>query len=132
MNREFINPKELMAAIGYTHAVKTGPGNTIYISGQVPVNPKGEIQGIGDFKKQVEVTFKNINFALKAAGATFNDVIKLTIFVVDYTPDYLPHIRDIRSQFLNEKQPPSITLAGVAALYHPDVKIEIEAIAYLD
>ena len=129
MSKEFIQPDGLMKAVGYTHVVKTGPGNTIYISGQVPVNLKGEIQGIGDFKKQVEVTFHNINKALKSAEAEFDDVVKLNIYVTDYTPEYLPIIRDVRSRFLNQENPPAITLAGVSALYHPDVKIEVEAIA---
>lgn len=128
--KEYINPDGLMSAIGYTHVVTTGPGKTIYISGQVPVNQKAEIQGVGDFKTQVEQTFKNLETALKGAGVTFNDVVKLNIFVVDYTPEYLPILREVRSKYLNQANPPAITLAGAAALYHPDVKIEVEVVAH--
>jgi len=128
---QFINPFGTKPP-GYTHVVVVnGPGKTIYISGQVPVNATGEIVGMGDLKKQVTQVYENLKIALKAAGATFDDVVKMNTYVVNYKPDDVSIIREVRSQYLSRENPPASTLAGVQALYHPDILIEIEAIAVI-
>jgi enamine deaminase RidA (YjgF/YER057c/UK114 family) len=67
--------------------------------------------------------------ALAAAGATFNDVVKMSIFVVGLKPEQVPSIREIRAQYVNMSNPPASTLVGVTALVGPDWLIEIEAVA---
>ena len=130
--KEFINPETLLKPSGYTHVVTSGPGKTIYISGQVPVNANGEIVGKGDLKVQVKQVYENLKLCLAAAGATFNDVVKMNTYVVNYKPEYITTIREVRSGYLSSKNPPASTLAGVQALYHPDVMIEVEAIAIVN
>lgn len=130
--KEFINPEALLKPSGYTHVVVSGPGKTIYISGQVPVSVTGEIVGKGDLKVQVKQVYENLKLCLAAAGATFDDVVKMNTYVVNYKPEYITTIREVRSGYLSSKNPPASTLAGVQALYHPDVMIEIEAIAIIN
>lgn len=108
-----------------------GPGKTIYISGQVPVNAPGEIVGKDDLKKQVTQVYENLKIALKAAGATFDDVVKMNTYVVNYKPADIAIIREVRALYLSRENPPASTLVGVQALYHPDIMIEIEAIAVI-
>lgn len=128
-DKQYINPFGTKPP-GYTHVVVvTGPGKTIYISGQVPTNGAGEIVGKGDLKAQVTQVYENLSIALRAAGATFNDVVKMNTYVVNYKPADVTVIREVRSKYLSKENPPASTLAGVQALFHPDVMIEIEAIA---
>ena len=111
--------------------VVTGPGKTIYISGQVPVNEAGAIVGKGDLKKQVTQVYENLQVALQAAGATFADVLKMNTYVVNYKPTDLSILREVRSRYLSKENPPASTLVGVQALYHPDVMVEIEVVAVI-
>lgn len=128
---QFINPFGTKPP-GYTHVVVVnGPGKTIYISGQVPVDATGEIVGKGDLKTQVKQVYENLKIALKATGATFDDVVKMNTYVVNYKPADVSIIREVRAHYLSGENPPASTLAGVQALYHPDIMIEIEAIAVI-
>src|SRR5262249_56224463 len=69
----------------YSHVVTvTGPGKTIYIAGQLARDAEGKIVGPGDMRAQLEQTFKNLDACLKAAGATWADVVKTNTFVTDY------------------------------------------------
>jgi len=130
-DKQFINPFGTKPP-GYTHVVVVnGPGKTIYISGQVPVNATGEIVGKGDLKQQVTQVYENLKLALQAAGATFDDVVKMNTYVVNYKPADVAIIREVRALYLSGESPPASTLAGVQALYHPDIMIEIEAIAVI-
>ena len=70
--------------------------------------------------------------ALAAAGATFDDVVKITTYVVDYTPEMRSVIGEVRGRYLPAENPPASTLVGVSALAGPEWLIEIEAIAVTD
>ncbi|MFN7117171.1 MAG: RidA family protein [Saprospiraceae bacterium] len=131
LQKTFINPFPIKPP-GYTHVVVTDCARTIYISGQVPTNEKGEIVGKDDFAVQTRQVYENLKIALQAAGATFNDVVKMNTYIKNYTPDYLPTLRTIRADYLPKENPPASPLAGVQSLYHPDVLIEIEAIAVIE
>ncbi|MDZ4715598.1 MAG: RidA family protein [Cytophagales bacterium] len=124
---QFISPEGLNKPTSYTHVVVAG--NTIYISGQVSNNEKGEVVGKGDFEAQVKQVFENLSVCLKAAGASFDDVVKLTTFVVNYQPVQGGIIRSVRQGYLTGKNPPASTLLGVQALASPDYLLEIEAVA---
>lgn len=131
IQKQFLNPFPTKPN-GYTHVVvTTGAAKTIYISGQVPTNEKGEIIGKGDFAAQTRQVYENLKITLAAAGATFSDVVKMTTFIKDFKTEYLPALRSIRAEYLPKENPPASTLAGVQSLYSPDVMIEIEAIAVL-
>lgn len=131
-NVEFLNPPTLCPTFGWTHVVTATGGKTIYISGQVGINEKGEVVGKGDMKRQTEQAFENIRLALAAAGATFQDVVKTNLYVVGLRPEHVPIIREVRSRYVSADHPPSSTLVGVSALVGPDWLIEIEAVAVVE
>ena len=128
---EFLKPEGLAPAHGYTHVVVAKPGQLIILSGQLANNPQGQLVGKGDLKAQTIQVFENIKTALSSAGATFNDVVKITYFVRDFKPADLPAIRTVRDSYVNTSAPPASTLVGVASLFQDDYLIEIEATAVL-
>lgn len=131
MKVEFLNPPGLCPTYGWTHVVSVMGGKTIYISGQVGINEHGEVVGKGDLKKQTEQAFHNIELALIAVGATFQDVVKTSLFVVGLQPEHVPILREVRSRYVSAETPPVSTLVGVSALVGPDWLIEIEAVAVI-
>ena len=98
---EFLNPPGLCPTFGWTHVVATSGGKTIHISGQVGINAQGELVGCGDLQRQTEQAFENIKLALAAAGATFEHVLKSTVFVVNFKPEMLPVIREVRGRYFS-------------------------------
>lgn len=130
LHRAFLNPFPIKPP-GYTHVVATDCARTVYISGQVSVNEKGEIVGQGDLATQTRQVFENLKTALAAADATFKDVVKITVYIKDYKPEHLSTFRNIRNEYVPQDNPPASTLAGVQSLFHPEILIEIEAIAMI-
>src|SRR5689334_22527967 len=128
-DRQFIYPSGLMRPPTYTPVVATRGGRTLYVSGQVSVNEKGELVGKGDLAAQAEQVFRNLDSALKGAGATFADVVKITTFVVGYKPEHRAVMHQVRAQYCSKDNPPASTLLGVQALAVADYLIEVEAIA---
>jgi enamine deaminase RidA (YjgF/YER057c/UK114 family) len=129
MPTQFLNPKGLCPTFGWTHVVTSTGGRTIYVSGQVAVNERGEVVGKGDLRKQTQQAFENIKIALAAAGATFRDVVKTNLYVVGLRPEHVPILREVRSQYVSAEHPPASTLVGVSSLVGADWLIEIEAVA---
>jgi enamine deaminase RidA (YjgF/YER057c/UK114 family) len=132
VSKQFLNPPALNPPTGFTHVVTATGGKTVYVSGQVSVDETGKVVGKGDFRAQVERTFENLKTALRAAGASFKDVVKVTYFVVDLKPEYVPLVREVRRKYLDAENPPASTLIGVSALAAPDWLIEIELVAIVD
>jgi len=81
----FVNPKTMPAPRGYTQVVETtGPGRTVYLSGQLGMTPGGAFAGApGDFRAQATQCFENLKAGLASAGGSFEHVVKLTNFFVD-------------------------------------------------
>lgn len=123
---KFIQPEGLSKPTGYTHVVVSG--GTIYISGQVSANEKGEVVGKGDLRAQTTQVYENLSKCLKSVDATFADIVKMNTYVVNLKPDDLPIVREVRRSYLNNDNPPASTLVGVTALASPDFLIEIEVI----
>lgn len=114
---------------GYTQGVKaSGPGTTLYISGQIAQDAKGHIVGKGDFAAQARQVLRNLKAMVEAGGATLADVVKLTFYLTDvrYRADLVP----IREEFFGPKLPAS-TLITTPALAHPDYMLEVEAVAFV-
>jgi len=128
---DFLKPDGLAAAKGYTHVVVAHPGKLVFVSGQVANDPQGQLVGKNDLKAQTVQVFENLKTALAAAGATFNDVVKITWYVKAYKPDYLGMLREVRNQYVNQAEPPASTLVGVTSLFQDDYLIEVDAIAVL-
>ena len=131
MATEYLNPPELCPTFGWTHVAVSRGERTIYVSGQVAVDEKGKVVGVGDLRQQTEQAFRNVQLALEAAGATFANVVKTSLFVVGLKPEMVPIIREVRARYVSGETPPTSTLVGVSALVGPDWLIEIEAIAVL-
>ena len=125
---EFQTPADMPPTNGYSHVAVVPPGmRLVWTSGQVAMTPDREIVGSGDWEAQTRLAFQNIGDALAAAGASWSDVFKLTIFVTD--TEELPTVRRVRDEFVDAERPPTSTLVRVAGLFRPDVLIEVEAVA---
>jgi enamine deaminase RidA (YjgF/YER057c/UK114 family) len=131
MTIEFLNPSTLCPTFGWTHVVTVAGGKTVYISGQVGIDERGQVVGPGDLRAQTDQAFRNIAHALEAVGASFRDVVKTNLYVVGLRPEHVPIIREVRSRYVSAEHPPVSTLVGVSALVGPEWLIEIEAVAVL-
>lgn len=121
-------PQPPVPAAGYNHVVSIPAGNRlVWTSGQVPVAPDGTPAPEGDWEAQTRQVMRNIGAALEAANAGWNDVVKLTIFVVD--TEALDVVRRVRDEFVNTEMPPTSSLVRVAGLIRPEFLLEIEAVA---
>ena len=128
-NARFTNPETIAKPGGYTHVVEfSGPGRIVYIAGQLGLKPDGKIAG--DFRAQAVQAFENMKNALAAAGAGFDDVVKLNNYLVDIKSN-LPIYREVRDKYVNTKTPPASTTVGVPALARDDALYEVEAIVLL-
>jgi reactive intermediate/imine deaminase len=122
----YLNPSTLSAPAGYSHVAEVSGGRTIYIAGQVAFDNSGKVVGKGDFAAQATQVFENLKLALAAAGATFENVVKVNTYVTDMS--HLPTLREIRVKYYGKIAPAS-TLVEIGRLAHPDLMIEIEAVA---
>ena len=121
------NPPTLSKPTGYTHIVEvTGPAKTVYISGQIALDKAGNVVGARDMKAQAEQVFKNLEAALRAAGAKFADVVKMNTYITDM--DKAPVVREVRARYFGETTPAS-TLVEIVHLARPECMLEIEVIA---
>jgi enamine deaminase RidA (YjgF/YER057c/UK114 family) len=127
-----LRPSGLHHNPAYSHVVRASGARTIYLAGQVATDEEGRLVGEGDLAAQTTQVMQNIGLALKAAGATYADIVKITTFVVGYKPELRPVIGKARSAFFEGMEPPASTLVGVSALAAPEWLIEIEAIAVAD
>jgi 2-iminobutanoate/2-iminopropanoate deaminase len=109
----------------YTDAVAAG--DTLYISGIVPVDANGSVVG-DDVVAQTRQVFANMRLVLAAAGAEPSDVVKVTVYLLDV--DDRPLINPVRQEFFGDARPAS-TLVEVSRLAVPGARLEIEAIAHL-
>jgi len=104
-------------------------GNTVYVAGQVAYEPGGKIAGKGDMAAQARQVFENIRSILEAAGGNTDDIVKVTAFLTDF--NRIDEYVGVRREFL---KPGTYASTGVevSRLVHPDLMIEVEAIAELD
>jgi enamine deaminase RidA (YjgF/YER057c/UK114 family) len=123
----FASPPELIAPSGYSHVVTLPAGRLAWTAGQVPMTPDREVPE--GWEAQARLAFENTGRALRAAGAGWSNVIKLTISVVELSE--VATIRRVRDEFVDTAAPPTSSLVEVAALVEPDALLEIEAVAFL-
>ncbi|HUP75763.1 MAG TPA: RidA family protein [Acidimicrobiales bacterium] len=134
MTINLMNPEGLPTVDLYRQvAVATG-STMVFIAGQVAVDADGETVGVGDLATQVEQCYLNVATALAEAGASFDDVVKLTVYVVDLTADKMPLFAEgiARAAATLDVTPLApLTGIGVSALAGPDFMVEVEATAIL-
>lgn len=124
---EVIQTDAAPKAIGpYSQAVSTPAGRLVFCSGQIPIDPAtGELTGAGDVRQETHRVMKNLEAVLHAAGCTFADVVRTTIYLVDLG-SFAEVNQAYGSYFAN--QPPARATVGVAALPR-GARVEIDAIA---
>ncbi|MGP3974131.1 RidA family protein [Streptomyces sp. 8N114] len=127
-----INPEGLPKPEVYRQlSVATG-SKLVFLAGQVARDADGRPVGEGDFAAQVEQCYLNVATALAGIGSSFDDVAKLTIYVVDWSPEKMPLLGEgvgHAAAKLGIDPVKPITLLGVAALGEPDLLVEVEATA---
>ncbi|MCP2245463.1 RidA family protein [Lentzea aerocolonigenes] len=121
----FIDPDELPKIDVYHQVAVASGSRTVYVAGQVAWD------AAPDLATQTAQAYENVHIALKAAGATLHDLVKVTVYVVDWTPDKMPQLLDGIARVTQGQAPPA-TLIGVAALDVPEHLVEIEAVAVID
>jgi enamine deaminase RidA (YjgF/YER057c/UK114 family) len=114
---------------GFTQVVATRGENLIFVSGQVAVDRHGRLVGRGDLGAQTHQVFRNLAAALQAASAGLEDVVKLTIYVVDYKSSDRARLLEVRRRYFAPENLPASTLVGVQSLAAEGFLIEVEAIA---
>ena len=108
----------------YTDAVRAG--DLLFISGCVAVDGEGKLVGGDDVVAQVRQVFANVGAVLDAVGATFADVVRVTVYLTDIADR--AHINPVRQEVFGEARPAS-TLVEVSALVVPGARVEIDAVA---
>ncbi|MER5918134.1 RidA family protein [Streptomyces sp. NPDC001982] len=119
-------PDGVAPAAQYSHVV-TATGRFVAVSGQLALDEDGKLVGEGDPAAQARQVFENLRRCLAAAGATFEDVVKLTYFVTDMA--YLPAVRAARAAHIPDDRLPASSAVQVAALVAPQFLLEVEAFA---
>jgi 2-iminobutanoate/2-iminopropanoate deaminase len=107
----------------YTDAVRFG--DVLYVSGCGPLDADMNLIGGDDVAAQTRQVLVNLQRILEAAGASFADILKVTVYLTDVNDR--EKINPVRQEFFGDAKPAS-TLIGVAALAIPGMKVEIEAI----
>jgi len=125
---EFVNPLGVRKAAGFTQAVKvTPPATLVFISGQPGVDEKDHVVAVGDLEKQTRQAMENIGKILESMGASFKDLVALTIFTTRIHE--LAAIRKTRNEFLDRENPPTLCSVGVTGFAREEYLIEIKAVA---
>jgi len=124
-----IDPPGLHPLIGGVHVTVAEGSRIIHLSGQTGVDADGKVVS-SDHRGQIAQALRNVVTALDAAGATLDDVVKLNFYIVDYSEAALEALFEAAVEVAGENLPtPASTLLGVAALFQPDLLVEIDAVA---
>ena len=125
----YFNPETICQPFNpYSQGVEVRAGSRlVYLAGQVGADKDGNIYG--DFESQAKQTYRNIEAILQDAGMGFENLVKMTTFLID--PEDAPKMREIRKSFLQDVRP-AHTLLFISRLAFPEFLIEVEAIAAED
>ena len=128
-NIRFMNPDTLTKPPTYTQVVEvTGPGRTVYISGQLATGRDGNLVS-RDFRTQALQVYENLKAALAAVGASFKDVVKINSYLADIS--HLPVLREVRGGYLNAAALPASTTLGGSSFAREGALLEVEVVATL-
>jgi len=125
---ERINPPGVHTPqANYSHVTRVG--NTLYISGQLALDPDGKLVGEGDAEAQAEQCYRNVKTIVEHFGGSMDDVVKITQYITDLA--YRPLVARPRDRYLGTPGPAS-TLVVIKGLAMPECLVEIEATAVLE
>ena len=126
--KKIITPQDVHRPFGYSHALRVD--NTIYISGQIPLDRDMQVVGKNNMAAQTEQVYGNLKAVLEEAGGTMEDIVMLNIYCTDLDA-FDKETRHIRKKYFGNYYP-AVTAVEVRRLYNPDYMIEVEAVAVLD
>lgn len=130
-----VNPPTLAKPAGYSHGMEVQGGKTLYVAGQVAFDKDGKVVGKGDIVAQFRQICQNLQAVLLARAGQLNDIVKLSIFVLDKSA-YKARAKDIGAVYREffGRHYPAMTLLEVKGLYDDDqgCLMEIEAVAVVD
>ena len=124
MRKEEVVVRGVHKTTGYSHAAKSA--GLVFIAGQVAQDADGVLVGRGDIEAQAVQVFENLKAVLASAGATLDDVVKMTTYTTSLA--YRPKIAEVRARYFKTSFPPN-TFVVVASLATPEYLLEIEAVA---
>ncbi|MEW2503788.1 RidA family protein [Amycolatopsis sp. CA-161197] len=127
MSEERITRVKAPKIPGISDSVRVAAGDLVFISGAV-----GFPEGGGapeSFEEGVELVLKELDRALTAAGVTFDDLVRINVYVTDLDADKLRTFREVRDRWVDPGHVPASTFIGVARLFDDRISIEIDAIA---
>ncbi|MBI3977492.1 MAG: RidA family protein [Chloroflexi bacterium] len=126
MEKRIIVPPDVHPTAAYAHAIRAG--NTIYVAGQVALDPSGTLVGPGNVEAQAVQVFENLRRVLAAAGAALGDVVKMTTFATHFA--FRPTISEVRARYGLTQV--ASTFVVVESLASPDLLVEIEVVAVVE
>lgn len=123
-----INPRGIAPPFSnYSHAVVVDPGmRTLFVSGQLGINPQGVFES--GFRAQFEQAMRNLEAVLADAEMSTKDLVKLSVFSAVDTEEAITAYREVRDQRVQGRAPAAL-FAIVSAFSHPDILVEVEAVA---
>ena len=125
--KQAIQTDQAPAAIGtYSQAIKSG--NTVYLSGQIPLDPETMTLIDGDMEKQIHRVFQNLQAVANASGGSLKDVVKLNVFLTDLT--HFSVVSEVMAQYFDQPYPARAAI-GVASL-PKEAEVEMDAILVID
>ncbi len=134
MQKKSLTPGTLFSSteFGFAQVVTSRQDKFVHCAGQTAWDKDMQIVGAGNLARQLEQTFENVRLALEAGGASPDDVVRVTIYVVNYKTEQLEIIGQMMNLFFDKDNLPASTLVGVQSLALPEFLVEIEVTAMVD
>lgn len=133
MTFKLSSPKSLPPPTGYSQIAEVTKGKIVLIAGQVAHDAEGNLVGENDLAAQMEQVFKNVETAVRAAGGTFKDIVKVNNYCVASVPaEQIATYRAVRDRYFDMANPPTSTFIYVSRLVRPGWLFEMDAMAVID
>ncbi|MEY9931886.1 enamine deaminase RidA (YjgF/YER057c/UK114 family) [Catenulispora sp. GP43] len=127
---ELVNPPQLAAAIGFSHAVAAGPGRTVYLGGQAALHPDGTVDPKATLVEQFDLALANMAATLSAAGARPEHLVTVTVFATN-AEQYRADLKELGAVWRRHlgKHYPAMAFFEVKGLFDPAALVELTGVA---
>ena len=123
------NRGKFSGPVAFSNGVKTSGGELLFISGQIAFDENMQLVGKGDMGAQTRQVLRNIGKVLQQAGGTWQDIVRVTVFVKDISR--FREIHDARLEVFQQPHLPASTMVEISRFVHDDALIEIDAVAVI-